>query len=321
MSYSSAPNLNLLPVTATAVARDRNVSSEAADSDGNSMGKSLRILDSPRRNTAGGSALGWFIQESKTFGYASPAHEMQKGSLLRIPNEAELITFIHQHSQLVLIRYESELICSAASQPSTNAMEILILRGLQLHAVDPITQRGWHPAHCPFEAAIKYGRPNNLRALRASCPDASWEKLLNLPDVPDWAKAILKPLVPLKNSSYLAYCPSEEELITRIQGKTEEVMTQEESSLIAAAAAQPSTTALEILMNFRLAFHPYDQETNRGWHEEHCPFRAAMKNGRSANLEALLKFGAEPDAKLKIALREEIPDWAREIYKQTERKQ
>lgn len=114
-----------------------------------------------------------------------------------------------------------------------------------------------------------------------------------------------------------AWNPREDELIGIILDRERDVLIEEESMTICAAARQSSTMALEMLMQPEraIAFHPLDRARNRGWHPEHCPFRCAVDHNRPDNLKLLLKHGVRPGAAFEQTLRH-LPRWAKDILRE-----
>jgi hypothetical protein len=111
--------------------------------------------------------------------------------------------------------------------------------------------------------------------------------------------------------------PSEGELVGIISDRDREVLIEDESAMICAAARQPSTLALEMLQKADrgIMFAPYTRATNRGWHEEHCPFLAAIDHSRPENLRLLLKNGARPGAAMEMLL-SAMPAWVKDIFRE-----
>ena len=115
----------------------------------------------------------------------------------------------------------------------------------------------------------------------------------------------------------LEWDPGEDELIGIISDRDPKVLIEEESITLWAAAKQPSTVALEMLLQSErgIAFHPYERAGNRGWHPEHCPFLASIKHNRPDNLRLLLQHGVLPGKALELAL-PKMPGWARDVFRQ-----
>jgi hypothetical protein len=94
----------------------------------------------------------------------------------------------------VLIERESQVIKEVASLSTSTALEMLLARPIAAHPLQPGSNRGWHAEDCPFQAATRHKRPDNLRILLnfGARPDGGLENALESPTVPDWVKNIYR---------------------------------------------------------------------------------------------------------------------------------